>query len=146
MDYTILPYNAQFIPPVEKPNAGFLQEVGEEGIRNLLDRLYMELDVSPIRNIFPPKNTQEMKEAGQISADFFIQICGGPHYFNQNRGAPQMRGRHAPFAITPEARLHWLVCFETALKPLEKEVTEENLQSFWNYINIFSIMMINTHS
>ena len=144
MDYSILPYNANYLPPVEKPNTDFLGEVGEQGIRDLLDRLYLELNVSPIRNIFPPKDTQGMRDAGQVSADFFIQICGGPKYFNKNRGAPQMRGRHAPFAITAKARLHWLICFETALKPLEESITEKSLQSFWNYINVFSIMMINT--
>ncbi len=137
-------HNANFIPPVQKPNSGFLPEIGEQGIRDLLTRLYTCLDKSPIRNIFPADDTQGMMEAAQISADFFIQICGGPQYFNQNRGMPQMRGRHAPFAITAEARLHWLSCFEEALKPLEGKVSEENLQSFWNYINVFSIMMINT--
>ena len=144
MNYSIMAHNANFIPPVQKPNAGFLPEIGEQGIRDLLTRLYTCLDKSPIRNIFPPDDTQGMMEASQVSADFFIQICGGPQYFNQNRGMPQMRGRHAPFAITAEARLHWLSCFEEALKPLEGKVSEENLQSFWNYINVFSIMMINT--
>jgi len=144
MNYTITPHNANFIPPVQKPNPKFLQEVGEQGIRDLLERLYTCLDTSPIRGIFPPEDREGMMEAGQISADFFIQICGGPAYFNQNRGAPQMRGRHAPFAITAEARLHWLVCFENALKPLEGQISEESLKSFWKYINIFSIMMINT--
>ena len=144
MNYSITPHNANFIPPVQKPNPSFLKEVGEQGIRDLLSRLYICLDTSPIRSIFPPEDTQGMMEASQISADFFIQICGGPNYFNQNRGMPQMRGRHAPFAITAEARLHWLICFEEALKPLEGNVSEESLQSFWNYINIFSIMMINT--
>ena len=144
MNYSIMAHNANFIPPVQKPTPNFLKEVGEEGIRDLLTRLYTCLDKSPIRPIFPAKDTQEMMEAAQISADFFIQICGGPQYFNQNRGMPQMRGRHAPFAITAEARLHWLSCFEEALKPLERQISEESLQSFWNYINVFSIMMINT--
>ncbi len=144
MNYSIMAYNANFIPPVQKPNPDFLSEVGEQGIRDLLTRLYTCLDKSPIRHIFPPEDTQGMMEAAQVSADFFIQICGGPAYFNQNRGMPQMRGRHAPFAITPEGRLHWLTCFEEALKPLEGKVSEEHLQSFWNYINVFSIMMINT--
>jgi len=144
MNYSIMAHNASFIPPVQKPNPEFLTEVGEQGIRDLLTRLYTCLDSSPIREIFPPTDTKGMMEAAQISADFFIQICGGPAYFNQNRGMPQMRGRHAPFAITAEGRLHWLTCFEEALKPLESQVKEENLQSFWNYINIFSIMMINT--
>jgi len=143
MDYTILPHNANYIPPVEKPLPRFLDEAGEQGIRDLLSRFYVCLDKSAIRDIFPAKDAQEMEEAAQSSADFFIQICGGPAYFNQNRGMPKMRMRHAPFSITAESRLHWLVCFENALKPLEETVSEESLQSFWNYVNIFSIMMIN---
>ena len=144
MNYTIIAYNADYIPPVQKPNPEFLTEIGEQGVRDLLSRLYMELDVSPIRGIFPPDDREGMMKAAQVSADFFIQICGGPHYFNQRHGMPQMRGRHAPFAITAEGRLHWLICFEEALKPLESSISEEHLQSFWNYINVFSIMMINT--
>ncbi len=143
MNYSILPYNANFIPPIEKPNPDFLTQVGEEGIRDLLSRFYGYLDKSAIRNIFPAKDSIQMQKASQVSADFFIQICGGPAYFNQKYGMPQMRSRHAPFPITPEARLHWLICFEEALKPLENTITKESLQSFWNYINTFSIMMIN---
>ena len=144
MNYSILAHNANFIPSVQKPNPDFLPQVGEQGIRDLLSRFYACLDKSAIRNIFPAKNSAEMEEAAQISADFFIQICGGAAYFNQKHGMPQMRGRHAPFSITAEGRLHWLVCFEEALKPLEETVSKESLQSFWNYLNVFSIMMINT--
>lgn len=144
MNYTITAHNASYIPPVQKPHPDFLTEIGEQGMRDILSRHYACLDTSAIRNIFPPEDAQGMEDAAQVSADFFIQICGGPAYFNQNRGMPQMRGRHAPFAITAEGRLHWLTCFENALKPLEGKVSDELLQGFWNYINIFSIMMINT--
>ena len=143
MNYAILPYNADYIPSVERPSPNFLPQVTEQGIRDLLSRFYVALDKSAIRNIFPAKDSDEMEEAAQTSADFFIQICGGPAYFNQRHGMPKMRQRHAPFTITAEGRLHWLICFEEALKPLEASVKEEDLQSFWNYLNIFSIMMIN---
>jgi hemoglobin len=144
LNFSILPYQEGVTPPVTKPNPGFLTDIGEEGMRALLDRFYMDLFQSPIKELFP-KEIDVMKDAGQISADFFIQICGGTPYFNQNRGAPQMGKRHAPFAITPEARLHWLVCFEEALLPIvdDKQSSEENIQSFWNYLNVFSIWMIN---
>lgn len=145
LDFSILPYVEGVNPPVTKPNPAFLTDVGEQGIRDLLDRFYMALHVGAIKDIFPPSK-EEMKIAGQHSADFFIQICGGTPYFNQNRGAPQMRGRHAPFKITPNARLHWLTTFEDALQPLiqEKVTSEENLQSFWNYLNVFSQWMVNS--
>ena len=144
LDFSILPFTEGVNPPVTKPNPAFLTDITEQGMRNLLDRFYMGLFESPIKNIFP-LDKEEMKIAGQHSADFFIQICGGPKYFNQNRGAPQMRGRHAPFHITPNARLHWLVTFEEALQPIinEKLSSEENIQSFWNYLNVFSQWMVN---
>lgn len=144
LDFSIQAYQEGINPPVTKPNPDFLNDIGEQGMRDLLERFYDKLFESPIKALFPT-NKEAMKNAGQISADFFIQICGGPTYFNQNRGAPQMRGRHAPFRITPEARLHWLVNFEEALKPIitEKLSSEKNIQSFWNYLNVFSIWMIN---
>jgi len=145
LDFSILPYTEGINPPVTKPNPQFLQEITEQGMRDLLDRFYMGLFESPIQNIFP-QTKEEMHIAAQHSADFFIQICGGPQYFNQNRGAPQMRKRHAPFRITPNARLHWLITFEEALQPIIKEKlsSEENIQSFWNYLNVFSQWMVNS--
>jgi len=145
LNFTIFPYQIGIQPPVPKPNPEFLTDIGEEGMRTLLDRFYMGLFESPIKVLFP-KEIDIMKNAGQTSADFFIQICGGIPYFNQNRGTPQMGRRHAPFAITPDARLHWLICFEEALQPIidEKQSSEENIQSFWDYINVFSIWMINS--
>lgn len=145
LDFSILPYQEGVNPPVTKPNPAFLTDIGEQGMRDLLDRFYMGLFESPIKDIFPLDRV-EMKIAAQHSADFFIQICGGPGYFNKNRGAPQMRKRHAPFRITPHARLHWLVTFDEALQPIIKQKlsSEENIQSFWNYLNIFSQWMINS--
>jgi hemoglobin len=144
LNFSILPYTKGVTPPVTKPNPAFLQEIGEDEMRQLLQRFYLILFKSPIKHIFP-QTEDEMLIASQHSADFFIQICGGPQYFNQNRGAPQMRGRHAPFPISPESRLHWLVAFEEALQPIiqKKLCSDENLQSFWNYINTFSLWMIN---
>ena len=145
LDFSILPYTEGINPPVTKPNPAFLTDIGEQGMRALLNRFYMGLHESPIKDIFP-ESKEEMEIAAGHSADFFIQICAGPAYFNQNRGAPQMRGRHAPFHITPNTRLHWLVAFEEALQPIIKEKlsTEENIQSFWDYINVFSQWMINS--
>ena len=145
LDFSIQAYQDGVNPPVTKPNPTFLTDIGEDGMRDLLDRFYMALHESPIKDIFP-QSKEEMKMAGQHSADFFIQICGGPSYFNKSRGAPQMRKRHAPFRITPNARLHWLVLFEEALQPIieQKLSSEENIQSFWNYLNVFSQWMINS--
>ncbi|MDM5272513.1 globin [Sulfurovum sp. zt1-1] len=147
LSFSIQPYQPGIRPPVTKPNPEFLQDIGEEGMRALLQRFYTKLHQSPIKEIFPP-TLKEMQEAGDTSADFFIQICGGPAYFNQKRGAPHMVNRHAPFTITPETRLHWLELFKEALQPIieEKQSSDANIQSFWDYLNIFSLWMVNTQA
>jgi len=53
-----------------------------------------------------------------------------------------MVARHQPFKITPKTRMVWLECYIEVLKKLD--IDEELLKSFWNYLDIFSIWMVNT--
>jgi hemoglobin len=39
---------------------------------------------------------------------FLVQYWGGPTTYDEERGHPRLRMRHAPFAIGPEARDRWL--------------------------------------
>ncbi len=133
-------------PSVSKAIPEFLLEMKEEGIRKMVADHYDKIKQSEIYDIFP-QDPQEFEDAKRHSADFMIQICGGPAYFNQNRGAPQMVGRHAPFRITAETRQVWLELYREVLMDLEKDgITERSLQSWWNYINVFSNWMVNTPS
>ena len=131
-------------PPVVKPIPEFLLEVGEEGIRELISKHYDAIKQSEIFHIFP-QDEKEFAQAKINSSDFFIQICGGQPHFTTNRGAPRMVGRHAPFRIDAQARQVWLELYKPLLEELkEKGTTETSLYSFWGYLNIFSIWMINT--
>jgi hemoglobin len=131
-------------PPVTKPIPEFLIEVGEDGIRELADKHYELIRDSEIAYLFP-KNPEDFEKAKKHAADFFIQICGGRAYFNENRGAPQMIGRHARFRIDAKARKIWLELYKPLLLELKDNgVTETSLKSFWEYLNIFSLWMINT--
>ncbi len=148
IDFSITPFDGSN-PPVTKPNPSFLECIGEDGMRELLRDFYIKLFESPIAHLFEDE-FEDMMKASENSADFFIQICGGKKYFNQNRGAPQMRKRHAPFAITPTARLHWLTLFEQSIKEkilnsnTERKCPVDDIQSFWRYLDIFSLWMVNT--
>ncbi len=131
-------------PAVTKPSPTFLAKIGEEGMRELVAKHYEAIKSSEIYPMFPQEDA-EFEQAKQNAADFFIQICGGPAYFNQNRGAPMMAKRHAPFAITPKAREVWLKLYIPLLEELlQKGVSQESVESFWNYLDIFSIWMTNT--
>ncbi len=128
-------------PPVTLPDRDFLKQLGEEGIRKMVSRQYDLMRTSDIKHLFPPSD-EAFEKAKLHSSDFIIQICGGPDYFNQNRGKPMMTKRHQEFKITSDGRRVWLECYRVAL--LETGLPEQLIRSFWSYINVFSNWMVNT--
>lgn len=46
---------------------------------------------------------------------FLAQYWGGPTTYDEERGHPRLRMRHAPFAIGPEARDRWLLHMRAAV-------------------------------
>ena len=128
-------------PKVQLPDPEFLNLLKEPGLRKLINDHYELLVRSEVRNLFPPEGP-ELEKAKLRASDFFIQICGGHPYYKENRGMPLMTQRHAAFAITPGAREVWLECYLQLLPGLN--LPEEVVLSFWNYLNVFSLGMINT--
>ena len=140
MNLEITTYHFGQRPDVTRPHTDFLKFLGEDGIRKMINRHYDLMRESAISHLFP-MNDVEFDKAKVRSADFIIQICGGPDYFNQNRGRPMLINRHANFEIDEKGREVWLKCYKVAL--LETQLPDNLIQSFWNYINVFSAWMIN---
>jgi hemoglobin len=130
-------------PKVDLPDPALYEVLKEEGVRKLVGDHYACLWNSSISHLFP-RDKETFDLVTKHSADFFIQIMGGPPYFNMNRGNPMLIRRHAPFAITPEGRIVWLQCYQEVLSKLDIE--ERLIRSFWDYINVFSHWMINSGS
>jgi len=141
MELNITEYKTGERPNVERPSIEVYKISGEEGIRELVYDHYELLKVSLVKDLFPEEGPG-LDKAKKNAADFFVQICGGPMYFNKNRGRPMMYKRHLPHKITPEARKVWLECYREAL--LKRNLPEEVMLSFWNYIDTFSVWMINS--
>ena len=76
-------------PPVTKPHPGFYYEVGEERFRELVNAHYDLIRESDIAFLFPVDD-EDFAEAQKHAADFLIQICGGPNYFEQTRGEARL--------------------------------------------------------
>ena len=132
-------------PPVTKPHPGFLHEVGEDRFKKLVFDHYDLIRDSSIAFLFPIFDDEDFADAADNAFTFLIQISGGPRYYEQKRGKPQMVGRHAPFRIDEASRRVWLELYAQLLEPLVDEgVNEEYIQSFWDYLDIFSMWMINT--
>jgi len=141
MEFTINQYEFGQRPAVTLPSPEVLKILKEEGLRQIVSDHYDLISKSEIKHLFP-RIEEQLDKAKQRSSDFFIQICGGHPYFNENRGKPMLASRHSPFKITPEARIVWLKCYQQVLSKLE--LPNEVLHSFWNYLNVFSFWMVNT--
>jgi hemoglobin len=57
-------------------------------------------------------------------------------------GTPGCACGHAPFAVTHEAREHWLMHFRTALDGAD--LTPEQDAQFWAYVERAALHMVNT--
>lgn len=141
MEFEISKHFPGVRPGVTLPSKEMLHVLKEDGIRKMVSDHYDLLAESAIKDLFP-KNPIALEKAKEHSADFFIQICGGPDYFNQNRGKPQLNRRHRPFTITAEGRIEWLNCYKVVLTKLD--VPDDVLRSFWNYLDVFSKWMVNS--
>ena len=73
---------------------------------------------------------------------FLVQYWGGPTTYSETRGHPRLRMRHAPFAVTPLAKEHWLKHFRDGLD--EVALAPELDAQFWDYVTHAAQFMVNT--
>ena len=82
----------------------------------LVDRFYAGVASDPVlRAVYPEP---DLAGAQHRLTLFLIQYWGGPTTYDQERGHPRLRMRHAPFAIGPAERDRWLVHMRAALAEL----------------------------
>lgn len=147
MKLTITKGTINVRPSVAKPHPGFFHEVGEERFRKLVYDHYEAIKTSDIAFLFPVNDDEDFAVAQKHAADFLIEISGGPDYFTQTRGEHQMVGRHAPFRIEEDGRISWLALYIPLLEELVDEgITPAYIESFWDYLNVFSMWLVNTKS
>jgi len=140
MEYKITKLEPRDRPEVVRPVPEILEAIGEEGVRKLISDHYDILVKSEIKHLFPD-NEMILERAKTRSSDFFIQLLGGPEYFNKNRGKPMLAARHKPFPIGRKERVVWLECYMEALE--KSGLSDELKQSYWNYLDLFSNWMVN---
>ena len=83
----------------------------------LVDRFYEGVAADPVLLRLYPE-PQDLAGARHRLTLFLAQYWGGPSTYNDERGHPRLRMRHAPFAIGPEERDRWLTHMRAALDEL----------------------------
>ena len=84
----------------------------------LVDRFYEGVAADPVLLRLYPEQ-EDLAPARHRLTLFLAQYWGGPCTYNDERGHPRLRMRHAPFAIGPEERDHWLVAMRAAIASMD---------------------------
>lgn len=87
--------------------------IGEQGFERLIANFYKQIPHDEV--LGPMYAPDDLPGAEQRLREFLIFRFGGPQRYLETRGHPRLRMRHAPFAVTTEAREHWLRMMDAAL-------------------------------
>jgi hemoglobin len=117
----------------------FEQVGGEPAFRRLVHRFYQLVAADPeLRPVYPSRDLGPAEEHLRL---FLIQYWGGPSTYNEMRGHPRLRMRHARFAIGERERDLWLKHMRTAMDELDLEPTQD--EELWEYLQMAAHSLVN---
>jgi hemoglobin len=86
-------------------DALFARVGGDRFFTDLVGDFYLGVAGDPLlRPLYP----DDLNESRDHLALFLMQYWGGPAKYNELRGHPRLRMRHAPFVVGPAERDAWL--------------------------------------
>jgi hemoglobin len=112
---------------------------GHPTFQRLVDAFYARVEKDPVlRPIYPE---DELGPAAERLRMFLEQYWGGPHTYNEVRGHPRLRARHAPFRVDAAARDAWLANMREAMD--EVGFAPEADRVLWDYMTVAADMLVN---
>ena len=120
--------------------SSFYEEIGGEAFfTDLVSQFYAQVAVDPIlRPMYPER---DLKAAALRLQWFLEQYWGGPTTYQENRGHPRLRMRHAEFHINLAAHDAWLKAMRTAVDGVEMK--PELKAQLWSYLEMAAAAMVN---
>ena len=120
--------------------SSFYEEIGGEAFfTDLVSQFYAQVALDPILRPMYPET--DLKAAALRLQWFLEQYWGGPSTYQENRGHPRLRMRHAEFHINIAAHDAWLKAMRTAVDGVEMK-TELKAQ-LWSYLEMAAAAMVN---
>lgn len=106
----------------------YYDKIGEENIKTLIHDFYLELKDD---HILRPMYKDQLEAAEERLFLFMIQFLGGPKTYNEKRGLPKLRQRHAEFKVDEKAKENWLKNMKIALD--KSKIGIEEKEYLWEY-------------
>ena len=120
--------------------SSFYEEIGGEAFfADLTAQFYAQVAVNPILRPMYPES--DLKAAATRLQWFLEQYWGGPTTYQENRGHPRLRMRHAQFHINLAAHDAWLSAMRTAVDGVQ--MSAEHKEQLWGYLEMAAAAMIN---
>jgi len=120
--------------------SSFYEEIGGEAFfTDLVSQFYAQVAVNPILRPMYPET--DLKAAALRLQWFLEQYWGGPSTYQENRGHPRLRMRHAEFHINLAAHDAWLKAMRTAVDGVEMK--SELREQLWSYLEMAAAAMVN---
>jgi len=130
-------------PQIVAPNKEFLEQLTVEGFKKMIHDFYELVIDSDIAHYFP-EDPELLEKIKMKNGSYFIMMCGGDErYISKFGGEFDQIKTHEMFSIPNKARLEWLGCWEEVLRTLENKVDHEHIQSYWNWLEVFSKHIVN---
>ena len=118
----------------------FYEQVGgEKFFADLVSQFYAVVATDPILRPMYPET--DMKGAAQRLQWFLEQYWGGPSTYQENRGHPRLRMRHAEVEVTVAARDAWLNAMHTAVEGVEMDPALKG--ELWGYLEMAANSLVN---
>jgi hemoglobin len=112
---------------------------GEKFFADLVSQFYAVVATDPILRPMYPET--DMQGAAQRLQWFLGQYWGGPDTYQENRGHPRLRMRHAQFPINQAARDAWLNAMHAAVDGVE--IDPELKGELWGYLEMAANSLVN---
>ncbi len=120
--------------------SSFYEEIGGEAFfADLVSQFYAQVAVDPILRPMYPES--DLKAAVTRLQWFLEQYWGGPSTYQENRGHPRLRMRHAEFHINLAAHDAWVKAMRTAVDGMQ--MSTEHRDQLWSYLEMAAAAMIN---
>ncbi|MFM5904293.1 MAG: globin [Microbacteriaceae bacterium] len=129
------------MPSGQKAGGNFFEQVGGKPTFEKLVKIFYEgvAEDDVLRPMYPEEDLGPAAERLQL---FLEQYWGGSSAYQELRGHPRLRMRHAPFKINPLARERWLLHMRNAVDQLGLAPLKE--AELWAYLDRAATAMLNT--
>ena len=120
--------------------SSFYEDIGGEAFfTDLVSQFYAQVALDPILRPMYPES--DLKAAATRLQWFLEQYWGGPSTYQENRGHPRLRMRHAEFHINLAAHDAWVKAMRTAVDGVE--MNSEHREQLSSYLEMAAAAMVN---